>query len=76
MICEGCSAAADHEALPGLAKVVNMLSGAAEGHDECAERNRVLEPGQMPDCACQHKVPPPWWMRHFSAAASTPEAKT
>jgi hypothetical protein len=76
MICRDCSAGADYEALPGLAKVVYSLSAAATGYDRCRERNRQIEGGQLPDCMCQHRVPKPRWMRHFDVSAGTQEVKS
>ncbi len=49
MQCEDCKAAADLEALPGLAKVVHLLDpdrqDALDGHERCRARG---------GCTCQH----------------------
>lgn len=69
MICDDCKAAADFDALPGLAKMRVLLTAtdaALAGHDLCAAREARRPPlhpylvafgRPAPDCACQHRRP-------------------
>lgn len=62
MICADCARGADVAAgrLAGQLDTVAAHLGytpeheAAANHDRCQLRNADREPGQLPDCMCQH----------------------
>lgn len=49
MICRECAFGADW-----LTTEPGDRTIAAEAHNACRQRNAELEPGQLPDCTCQH----------------------
>ena len=57
MICPDCRAAADLTETP--TDVGNThLTHPLWGHMRCEDRNGNREPGQLPDCTCQHQPTP------------------
>lgn len=57
MICPDCAFAADLLASPRNAQTAADIEAHA-WHDQCRARNANREPGQLPDCTCQHQPTP------------------